>query len=94
MNQGLVRQGVDLAREHAMQELRYLVDVRLGKNPATANRKSVSVEARGFYVYFDVRIMDGGGLIDFDDVNVAVDGFWSGCRGLSLICRLYVCICM
>ena len=30
----------------------------------------------------------GGGLIDFDDVSAAVDGFWSGCRGLSLICRL------
>ena len=29
----------------------------------------------------------GGGLIDFD-VSAAVDGFWSGCRGLSLICRL------
>ena len=25
----------------------------------------------------------GGGLIDFDDVSAAVDGFWSGCRGLS-----------
>ena len=31
----------------------------------------------------------GGGLINFDDVSAAVDGFWSGCRGLSLICRLY-----
>ena len=30
----------------------------------------------------------GGGLIDFDDVSAAVDGFWSGCRGLSLIYRL------
>ena len=30
----------------------------------------------------------GGGLIDFDDVSAAVDGFWGGCRGLSLICRL------
>ena len=31
--------------------------------------------------------VDGGGLIDFDDVSVVVDGFWSaGCRGLSLIC--------
>ena len=31
----------------------------------------------------------GGGLVDFDDVSVVVvDGFWSGCRGLSLICRL------
>ena len=33
--------------------------------------------------------MDGAGLIDFDDVSAAVVGFWSGCRGLSLICRLY-----
>ena len=34
------------------------------------------------------RLRPGGGLIDFDDVSAAVDGFWSGCRGLSLICRL------
>ena len=33
--------------------------------------------------------MGGGGLIDFDDVSAVVYGFWSGCRGLSLICRLY-----
>ena len=33
----------------------------------------------------------GGGLLDFDDVSAAVDGFWSGCRGLSLICRLNGC---
>ena len=31
----------------------------------------------------------GGGLIDFDDVSVVVDGFWSSCRGQFLICRLY-----
>ena len=33
--------------------------------------------------------MNGGGLINFDDVNVAVDGFWSDRRGQFLICRLY-----
>ena len=32
----------------------------------------------------------GGGLIDFDDVSAAVDGFWSGCRGLSY----YMNICV
>ena len=31
----------------------------------------------------------GGGLIDFDDVSVVVDGFWSGCSGQFLICILY-----
>ena len=30
----------------------------------------------------------GGGLLDFDDISVVVDGFWSGCRGQFLICRL------
>ena len=33
-------------------------------------------------------VHSGGEFIDFDDVSAAVDGFWSGCRGLSLICRL------
>ena len=31
----------------------------------------------------------GGGLIDFDDVSVVVDGFWRGYRGRFLICILY-----
>ena len=30
----------------------------------------------------------GGGLIDFDDISVVVDGFRSGCIGQFLICRL------
>ena len=33
--------------------------------------------------------LSGGELIDFDDVSVVVDGFWSGCRDQFLICRLY-----
>ena len=36
----------------------------------------------------EIPLNGGGGLIDFDDVSAAVDGFWSGCRGLSLIYRL------
>ena len=36
-----------------------------------------------------VSLRGGGGLIDFDDDSVVLDGFWSGCRGQFLICRLY-----
>jgi hypothetical protein len=29
-----------------------------------------------------VALATSGGLIDFDDVSVVMDRFWSGCRGL------------